>query len=385
MPTSFKTPSEVSIRPAEAGDAAALAAIAEAAFAQFVPAIGRRPAPMDVAFDEAIANDTVLVAEDEDGSLIGYVIVSTKTEPPLLDTVAVHPGEQGRGLGRRLITAAEGIAQRTGAGAIHLYTHEKMTGNLTLYPKLGYRETGRRNEAGFDRVYFHKTLPPSLALKEASEGLYGRRVVHGQTVPETFSRYRLAIDAPWAGRLFQTPKRCLRLEIGFGGGEHLIHHAQNEPDVGLIGAEPFLSGIAKAVRALDAKGLTNVRLFEGDARHLLEWLPEGALDRVDILYPDPWPKRRHWKRRLISMPTLDRLQRALVPGGTVRFASDIPSYVAWTRAHVAAHPGFTLVADGPDAYPHWPGTRYEAKALREGRTPHYLVLALTDRSPAQPE
>jgi tRNA (guanine-N7-)-methyltransferase len=193
----------------------------------------------------------------------------------------------------------------------------------------------------------------------------------------------LAIDlttppaAPLSG-IFSVPVEDVRLEIGFGGGEHLVHAATAAPGTGFIGVEPFLEGMAKAVAAIDAAGSQNVRLFDGDATDLLDWLPAASLTEVDLLYPDPWPKRRHWKRRFVNKQNLDRLARVLKPGGQFRFASDIDSYVEWTLFHLIRHPDFSWTAQCADdwrrPFAGWPGTRYEAKALRAGRTPTYLTF-----------
>jgi tRNA (guanine-N7-)-methyltransferase len=166
------------------------------------------------------------------------------------------------------------------------------------------------------------------------------------------------------------------VEIGFGGAEHLIAEAKREPHAGFIGVEPFVNGLAKAVSAIDEQRITNVRLFGNDAALLLDWLPPASIDEIDLLYPDPWPKKRHWKRRFVSPENLDRIARVMKSGGVFRFASDIPSYVEWTLMHLTRDARFTWTAeraaDWTQPYPDWPGTRYEAKALREGRVPTYL-------------
>ena len=178
--------------------------------------------------------------------------------------------------------------------------------------------------------------------------------------------------------LFDAPLNDVRLEIGFGGGEHLVHESTGAPETGFIGVEPFLNGVAKALAAIDDEGLTNVRLFDDDATRLLDWLPTGSLARVDLLYPDPWPKRRHWKRRFVGPQNLARIARVLAPGGVFRFASDIGSYVNWTLGHVLANADLEWTARrSRDWNEPWEGrvtTRYEAKALREGRRPAYLVF-----------
>jgi tRNA (guanine-N7-)-methyltransferase len=178
--------------------------------------------------------------------------------------------------------------------------------------------------------------------------------------------------------LFPAVVRDVALEIGFGGGEHLIAAARAAPDTGFIGVEPFENGMAKAVTAIADENIANVRLFNSEASLLLDWLPAASLTSVDLLYPDPWPKKRHWKRRFVSNENLDRFARTLAPGGVFRFASDIPSYVEWTLAHVLPRGDFVWSASRADdwrkPYAAWSGTRYEAKALREGRVPTYLTF-----------
>jgi len=170
----------------------------------------------------------------------------------------------------------------------------------------------------------------------------------------------------------------VRLEIGFGGGEHLIAQAQTYPTIGFIGTDAFINGVAKALVGIDARRLTNVRLYFGDASALLDWLPDAALARVDLLYPDPWPKRRHWKRRFIQDDSLKRLARILRVGGELRFATDIADYAAYVLARVLRAKGFLWTAERADDWRKpWPGfcgTRYEAKAKREGRAPAYFIF-----------
>lgn len=164
------------------------------------------------------------------------------------------------------------------------------------------------------------------------------------------------------------------LEIGFGGGEHLAHQAALHPDISYIGAEAFLNGVAKLLAHLEDQKAANVRVFYGDARELLEALPDRSLERIYLLYPDPWPKERQKKRRFVSPATLAQFHRLLQEGGLFLFASDIPDYVAWTREHVTDHGGFAEEGDPAQPYENWVQTRYEAKALREGRTPAYLTF-----------
>lgn len=179
-------------------------------------------------------------------------------------------------------------------------------------------------------------------------------------------------------RLFDPSPQRLVLEIGFGGGEHLAARAAAHPHWGFIGAEPFVNGVAKLLSAIDAQDLRNIRIWDEDARLLLPKLGDETLDAVWLLYPDPWPKKRHHKRRFVNPENLAHLHRLLKPGGEFLFASDIADYVRWTLAQVRAHGGFEWLAERPADWrtppAGWPGTRYEAKALREGRTPTYLTF-----------
>ena len=173
--------------------------------------------------------------------------------------------------------------------------------------------------------------------------------------------------------LFNTGERRW-LEIGFGGGEHMVHQAALNPDVSVIGAEAFLNGVAKALAHVEEAGVSNIRIHYGDARMLLEALPDQCLERLYLLYPDPWPKERQKKRRFINPVNLAHFHRLLKPDGLFLFASDIDDYVNWTLQHVETHGGFTLQGNSAVAFENWVQTRYEAKAVREGRSSHYLIL-----------
>ncbi|MFN3512396.1 MAG: tRNA (guanosine(46)-N7)-methyltransferase TrmB [Phenylobacterium sp.] len=157
------------------------------------------------------------------------------------------------------------------------------------------------------------------------------------------------------------------LEIGFGGGEHMAAQAARRPEVLVIGAEPFLNGVASAVRHVEEQGLSNVRLHDGDARELLARLPDACLDRAFILFPDPWPKARHHKRRLIQPEVVAELARALKPGGRLRFATDWANYADWTLERVLASGLFRWEAERADDWRRPPldhiTTRYEEKRL----------------------
>lgn len=168
------------------------------------------------------------------------------------------------------------------------------------------------------------------------------------------------------------------LESGFGGGEHLVAEAARNPQIGFIGIEPFINGMAKALAAIDDRALTNIRLHHGDATDVLGWLPPASLVRFDLLYPDPWQKRRHWKRRFIQPGSIAAIARLLPPDGIFRFVTDWPDYAAWTLRLLAESPEFAWTAERADDWRKpWSGytsTRYEAKAKRQGRMPCYLIF-----------
>lgn len=178
--------------------------------------------------------------------------------------------------------------------------------------------------------------------------------------------------AQWFSRDFS----AYALEIGFGGGEHLAARAKARPDIGFIGCEPFLNGVAKLLVEIDENQLSNLAVHDDDARPLMAALPDASLDMAFLLYPDPWPKKRHNKRRFISAENLDSLFRVLKPEAEFLVASDIADYLDWTLGHMRAHGGFAWQAEKADDWREpptdWPGTRYEAKAIRQGRTPGYL-------------
>ncbi|MEO8882604.1 MAG: tRNA (guanosine(46)-N7)-methyltransferase TrmB [Devosia sp.] len=209
------------------------------------------------------------------------------------------------------------------------------------------RRSGKRLHKGQDRLF--RDLLPALEIKLGDGSLD-------------------------LGALF--PKATRRvLEIGYGGGEHLAREALAHPEAGFIGAEVFSGGIAKMVEAIHAEAIENIRLFTDDALKLLLKLPDASLDEVFLLYPDPWPKTRHHKRRFVSPTTLAELARVLKPGGSFRFASDIEDYADWTLAHILRAPAFRFVP-GPAGswhlpYPDWQSTRYEEKAREAGRAVSY--------------
>ena len=221
---------------------------------------------------------------------------------------------------------------------------------------------------------------------------YGRR--HGKKLRKgqaTLLQTRLADLAPpgigWAENPDRRPldldvlfpgKRAVWLEIGFGGGEHLLAQAQNNPDVGLIGAEPYINGVAKLLAAVERAELSNLSITDADARDVMDVLPAGSIARVFLLYPDPWPKARHHKRRFVNPEQLAQLAHVMASGADLRIATDIADYVRHTLERISADAHFEWLADRPadwrQPWSDWPGTRYEAKALRTGRRPYYLTV-----------
>ncbi|MDA7430026.1 tRNA (guanine(46)-N(7))-methyltransferase TrmB [Primorskyibacter aestuariivivens] len=183
-------------------------------------------------------------------------------------------------------------------------------------------------------------------------------------------RAPLNLDALFGGRE-------VWLEVGFGGGEHLVHQAANNPDIGIIGAEPYINGVAMLLGKVRDAGVDNLRIHPGDARDLFDVLPARSLSKAFLLYPDPWPKTRHHRRRFVTPEHLEPLAEKLKPGAEFRVATDIPDYVRQTLEQVPRH-GFEWLAERPadwrEPWGDWISTRYEQKALREGRVPHYLTF-----------
>lgn len=228
---------------------------------------------------------------------------------------------------------------------------------------------------------------PDIPFSPPKRAFYGRRKGHKLRPQRAelmeLSLPKLALDLhqlppqPLAS-LFARPVDAVALEIGFGGGEHFVDAASVSPGIGRIGCEAFLNGMASVLAAIESARLENVRLYFGDAIDLLDWLPDQSLARIDLLYPDPWPKRRHWKRRFVSDQRIGQFARILKPGGLFRFASDIESYVEWTLVRFQRSHHFRWTAETADdwrlPWPAFPGTRYEAKAKREGRVPAYLTF-----------
>jgi tRNA (guanine-N7-)-methyltransferase len=210
--------------------------------------------------------------------------------------------------------------------------------------------------------------------------LYGRRKGPKLSARQVELRRTLlpqfAFDpAKEAQAQFPQGVKALWLEIGFGAGEHLHHLAGENPDIGMIGAEPYEMGVAKLLSKLAEEPRANIRIFEGDGRDIIAALPDGSLDRFFLLFPDPWPKTRHHKRRFLQTEMLDELARVLKPGAELRFATDDKSYLPYALERLAAHPDFEWTAQGPSDWKTrpegWPPTRYEAKAIKG--PPSYLA------------
>jgi tRNA (guanine-N7-)-methyltransferase len=184
-------------------------------------------------------------------------------------------------------------------------------------------------------------------------------------------------------KVFANTVQEIWLEVGFGAGEHLVAHAEQRSDVGLIGAEPYEMGVAKLLTKLDEKPLANIRIHEGDGRDIIDALPDASLGRFFLLFPDPWPKTRHHKRRFLQMDMLDRLARVLKPGAELRFATDDKSYLPYALERLMAHPAFVWSAQGPADWKTrplgWPPTRYEAKAIKG--PPAYLSFTRLSSPP----
>jgi tRNA (guanine-N7-)-methyltransferase len=228
----------------------------------------------------------------------------------------------------------------------------------------------------------------TMAMAELTtprELFYGRRrgrpLRAGQRERQQHLLPRLSFALPEDGKLDPAslfPPKChgVWVEIGFGGGEHLAEQAERHRDIGFIGCEVFENGVAKLLGEVERRGLDNVRVFADDARPLLAALPPHSISRVFILFPDPWPKVRHHKRRLVAPATLDRLAVIMTDGAELRLATDDPGYQSWMLEHATNHPAFTWTARRPgdwrDRPDDWPATRYEQKARKAGRIPIFL-------------
>lgn len=175
--------------------------------------------------------------------------------------------------------------------------------------------------------------------------------------------------------LFDGGPQQIWMEIGFGAGEHLAGQAERHPDISFIGCEPFINGVAAFLSHRAEKNLNNVRLFDDDARLLLDCMPDCSIDRLYLLFADPWPKKRHHFRRFVNPDNLDRLARILKPGGAFIYASDHMGYVRWTLDRVTRHEAFDWPAESRQDWQRpddWIETRYEKKARAQGIIPAYL-------------
>ena len=209
--------------------------------------------------------------------------------------------------------------------------------------------------------------------QRARRKLYGRR--KGPKLSERQSGLRRTLFSELAYKVGVSPLKQFPnsvhdvwLEVGFGAGEHLIWQAQHHPDIGMIGAEPYEMGVAKLLTKLEESVLNNVRIHEGDGHEIIEALPDQSLGRFFLLFPDPWPKTRHHKRRFLQTDMLDQMFRVLRPGAELRFATDDKSYLPYALERLIAHPGFDWLAQSSADWKcrpaDWPPTRYEIKAIK---------------------
>ncbi|RDE09518.1 tRNA (guanosine(46)-N7)-methyltransferase TrmB [Pelagibacterium lacus] len=201
----------------------------------------------------------------------------------------------------------------------------------------------------------------------------GQRALFETLLPEL----SVDISAPVDPGILFPAARHIHLEIGYGGGEHISRMARENPEDGFIGCEVFTGGIGKLLETIDAEAIGNIRLFPDDVIKLLAVMPDASVDRFYVLYPDPWPKPRHHKRRLIQFPVLAEFARVLKPDGRFRFATDIEDYANWTLAHILRSEDFSWPVQAPGAwhapYPGWQPTRYEEKARRQGRMQSFYL------------
>lgn len=208
-------------------------------------------------------------------------------------------------------------------------------------------------------------------LRAGQEALLGSRLP-GLALKLPAEPAMLDLAQAFGGRV---PAAGVWLEVGFGSGEHLVQQAVQHPDVGLIGCEPYINGVAKCLAEIERVNVGNIRLFADDARLLMAALPAESLARVFVLFPDPWPKSRHHKRRFVQRDVIDRLAVLMKSGAELRLATDDPSYLLWMIEHTAMHPAFEWLAEGPDDWrtrpEDWPPTRYERKMLA-GHKPVFL-------------
>jgi len=262
--------------------------------------------------------------------------------------------------------------------------------HLRSYGRIKARTLKPRQEALLGTLLPHLAVPEAGAIElaelfagmSAPSPLAGEGRVGGDDEALGYLHALTPTPSPHGGGngVSLDPSRYI-LEIGFGGGEHLAHQAAQTPDARFIGIEPFLNGVASCLRHIEEAGVQNVRLHQGDARDVIARLPDACLDRVYILFPDPWPKTRHHKRRLIQPDFVAELARVMKPGAEVRFATDWANYAAWTLEMFTRSPAFLWTAENPADWRNpWPGhspTRYEQKRLGDC-APLWLRFARRD-------
>ncbi len=228
------------------------------------------------------------------------------------------------------------------------------------------RRRGKKLRAGQQSLL--ETLLPTIAVELPAEPVISPEGVVGE------SPHKIDLAALFGGML---PAGGVWLEVGFGAGEHLVWQAGQNPTVGLIGCEPYINGVAKCLAHIVRTGVDNVRVFTDDARFVMAALPPRSLDRAFVLFPDPWPKSRHQKRRFVQRDNLDVLAMLMKPGAELRLATDDPSYLPWMIEHACTHPAFEWLAERPADWrgrpEDWPPTRYEQKMLA-GHKPVFLRL-----------
>jgi tRNA (guanine-N7-)-methyltransferase len=248
---------------------------------------------------------------------------------------------------------------------------------------MGEARPGRADQGRAELSALSESLPSELAIRRRL--VYGRHVGRGLTAyqEELLKAALPALKLDLSGsapqpltRLFGAGSDDVWLEIGFGGGEHLAWQAANHPNVGIIGCEPFVRGVAALVKHLNEDGTGSVRIHDDDARFAMEWLPDASIGRVFVLFPDPWPKKRHRKRRLLNKDVLAELARVMRPGAVLRFATDIADYGDMVLEHMAGLADFEpRPGPLPERPADWPVTRYEQKAVAAGRPCRFFAFA----------
>jgi tRNA (guanine-N7-)-methyltransferase len=255
-----------------------------------------------------------------------------------------------------------------------------MAGSVGRKP-ISPTSSSAHSEEARRRRHFGRRKGPSLSAhqKQLFETLLPRLALR----PKPGLDPRLYFPPPTSGEADAGPSEVW-LEVGFGGGEHLLWQADAHRHVGIIGAEPYVSGVAKLLSKIaSSSGSSNIRIYMEDARDIVDALPDASLSRVFVLFPDPWPKTRHHKRRFIQTEMLGELARVMKPGAELRFATDENGYLVWALERLTAHPAFVWSAQAPSDWrgrtPDWPQTRYEAKALKDGRACVYLKFLRAGR------